>query len=694
MSEPTGARRYGVGGGDAYYDAVRYGGYEGTREQFGRDQAEFAQNAAAVAEAKEAVERDAEEVRNTKNTFENTTVPEAIRALEQESEDQILAITQKGEEVSQQVETVGTEQKDAVANEGRARVEAIQQAGTTQVQNVNDAGTTQVGNVNQAGEDQVDAVEQAGADQVQAVTDEGTTQIRAVTDEGNIQVQRVQDKGDEVLDSIPADYTALDQKVDNLKSAITQIISDYDNLTPYFYKSNIYINNSGVETALQGYDTYKIPVNVGDIIRFSWESLSTLPWGTSLSNSYAIHVHKSDDTYLNMSTTIGNVGRIWVANKEAFIIAPTDADFVTITILPDNIEGVKIEKNHPTPNLIDDEKVSIYDTVFIVNEQNAIKTQFYVDRNGNYQVMGNTVSVFSIKIKNGDEAIFQSIPTGTSFRGTFRANDGASQEIGTIISSPFKFKATTDGVLFVFAVANGNKETIISPKSQIMISNKNVYGLADGVQYSGLYGVAFGTSLTYYASLPSSTGYLRFLEQYSEIIFDNQGVGSATILGDGGAMDMLAKIKSYTSYSEKNVCILEGFINDWYEGNTLGTWTDSGETTVCGCIRSALNYMLSQNANMTIFLILDHYGRNYNSLDCSTTSTNANGLTQYEFYSEIAKVAESLGIPVIAEFILSQISENTPQFLADNIHVNTLGAKQSASVIWSKMKQFPVNAVS
>ena len=222
MSEPTGARRYGVGGGDAYYDAVKYGGYEGTREQFGRDQAEFAQNAAAVAEAKETVERDTEEVRNTKNTFENTTVPEAIRALNQEGDDQILAITQKGEEVSQQVETVGTEQKDAVANEGRARVQAVEQAGTTQAQAVNDAGTTQVGNVNQAGEDQVDAVEQAGTDQVQAVTDEG-----------DIQVQKVQDKGNEVLESIPSDYTTLSQKVDTLKGSLTE--ADY-----YYFDYSLY----------------------------------------------------------------------------------------------------------------------------------------------------------------------------------------------------------------------------------------------------------------------------------------------------------------------------------------------------------------------------------------------------------------------------------------------------------------------
>ena len=225
MSEPTGARRYGVGGGDAYYDAVKYGGYEGTREQFGRDQAEFAQNAAAVAEAKEAVEQDAEEVRSTKEEFVNTTVTDAIAAVQQEGADQVEAVTEKGEEVSQQVEVVGTQWKDEVANEGRSRVQAVEQAGTTQVQNVNDAGTTQVGNVNQAGEDQVDAVEQAGADQVQAVTDEGTTQVGNVTGEGNTQVQRVQDKGDEVLNSIPSDYTELTEDVDNLKESMTQLDS-------------------------------------------------------------------------------------------------------------------------------------------------------------------------------------------------------------------------------------------------------------------------------------------------------------------------------------------------------------------------------------------------------------------------------------------------------------------------------------
>lgn len=214
MSEPTGARRYGVGGGDAYYDAVRYGGYEGTREQFGKDQAEFAKNASAVAEAKETVERDTEEVRNTKNAFENTTVPEAIRALNQEGEDQILAITQKGEEVSQQVETVGTEQKDAVANEGRARVKAVQDEGDTQVQRVIDAGDEQVGRVERVIDPYVQQAKQAknSAEAAQRKSEEAQGKSETAASNAEQSAQHAQ----ELVDTLPDDYEDMLEDVSGL----------------------------------------------------------------------------------------------------------------------------------------------------------------------------------------------------------------------------------------------------------------------------------------------------------------------------------------------------------------------------------------------------------------------------------------------------------------------------------------------
>ncbi|MBQ1472351.1 MAG: SGNH/GDSL hydrolase family protein, partial [Lachnospiraceae bacterium] len=246
----------------------------------------------------------------------------------------------------------------------------------------------------------------------------------------------------------------------------------------------------------------------------------------------------------------------------------------------------------------------------------------------------------------------------------------------------------SDGILSVLCSASNEGSTVRNPKNQIKIDAKNVVGLSDGTQFNGFDGVAFGTSLTYNSL--TGNGYLTRLGILSGISFDNQGVGSSTILGNGSSLDMLAKIKAYTSFSDKRVCLLEGFVNDWYGQNPLGTWQDTEETTVCGCVRSALTYMLTQNANMTVFLILDHYGRSYSSLDCSSTVTR-NGLTQFEYYSEIEKVAKSLGIPVIREFELSGISELMPQYLADNIHLNALGAIQSGNVIWNEMKLHPVN---
>ena len=246
-----------------------------------------------------------------------------------------------------------------------------------------------------------------------------------------------------------------------------------------------------------------------------------------------------------------------------------------------------------------------------------------------------------------------------------------------------------DGVLYIFEDESNPNIIIYTPASSVKVDYSNIYNKPEA-PFEGLNAVAFGTSLTYRAQ--TAYGYLQFLPALSGMTIENQGVGSSTILGDGGNTDMLAKIKAYSSYSDKNVCMIEGFVNDWYLSKTLGEWNDTGETTVCGCVRSAFNYILSQNADITLFLILDPYGRNYNNVDCSSTAQNASNLTQYEYYEKIAKVAESLGIPVIKEYAESQISENTPQYLSDNIHPNALGAKQSANFIWSRMKTFIPNA--
>ena len=253
------------------------------------------------------------------------------------------------------------------------------------------------------------------------------------------------------------------------------------------------------------------------------------------------------------------------------------------------------------------------------------------------------------------------------------------------------YTVPAEGCISVPIKPDGTILAYYYPIKSIMLDYDNVIS-----NYVGIPGVAFGTSMTARAEEDhkydfTTYGYLTYLRQYSKMIFDNQGLGNSTILTAADHPDLLAAIKAYTGYSNADIYILEGFVNDWYVSNPLGHWYDTAETTVCGCVRSALNYIMSQNANAKVFLVLDHYGQNYNNVNCASTTKNNDNLTQYEYYEEIAKVAESLGIPVIKEYELSGMSENTPQYFIDNMHLTTNGSQQSAKTIWSVMRLYYPN---
>jgi hypothetical protein len=246
----------------------------------------------------------------------------------------------------------------------------------------------------------------------------------------------------------------------------------------------------------------------------------------------------------------------------------------------------------------------------------------------------------------------------------------------------------------VFVVGNGKNTLYIN---QLYDTEWAVYDISitlyesdSASEYSGMSGVAFGTSLTYRSQTVG--GYLSYLEDLSGITFENKGEGSSCIYG-GEENGILTKIQNYTDFANKDIVIIEGFVNDWYGSKPLGTYTDTTRESVCGCLYQAINHIYEQNANITLFVILDHYGRSYNSADESSTAI-VNNYTQYQYYEECAKVCESLGIKVIKEYALSGISQLTPQYLVDDIHCTALGAEQSANTIWAEMKKYVPNVIN
>lgn len=452
-----------------------------------------------------------------------------------------------------------------------------------------------------------------------------------------------------------------------IAGAVKDIVVAYDNLEPYLYKKNTYIRN-GVDTALNGYDTYKIPLNDFDILRINWVN----EFWTGLGKGYIVNADLSDGTRIAVNTKSNTFG-LWGINdtfKECIFYGkvPGLSEITAIYLTAKNsLESeVSVAINYPYTQYVFDENITK-----TLDPSNTIKSPIVRDTYGVWRNFAEPYFAYWLKMSKGDKITINKTVTGVTGKGIVIKADGTSE----IISS-YEYEAEGTCIVTIYDNSTVEGNIIYTPASEEETDK----------QFDGLDGVAFGTSLTYKAQ--TTGGFLTKLSELSGITFDNQGIGSSYILGN-----MLTAIKNYSGYAGKRVCTLEGFVNDWYGNKALGTYTDTTESTVCGCVRSAINYIMSQNANITLFLILDHYGRNTGGVDCSTTATNGAGLTQFEYYEEISKVAESLGVPVIKEYAISQISENTPQYLADNIHLNALGANQSAYAIWGKMREYFPNLI-
>lgn len=471
---------------------------------------------------------------------------------------------------------------------------------------------------------------------------------------------------------------------DDLTNVVTakfnNIVDNYTNLESYFYKENRYINGSDEEIALIGHNLYMIPIKDFDVLQFKWDELFS-----QVTNEFVFTILLEDGTYehpiLSTGTSYYYVPSSQTLFHEATFLKGTNYKAIIVCAKVDLVSNCKVYNNKIEPIL----NVDIPKGVETLTPNNSILSKTYISTLGTFShfASSNDYYTFYRKVKAGDVLKFKGTITGVSYAGLFVDSEFTQTQINL---SDVEFTVPSDGIVEVFYNSTMTFSCDYYPIDSIKIDGKNVVNLDIGSSFEGLNGVAFGTSLTYRAQ--TAFGYLTKLAELSGITFDNQGIGSSVIKGN-----MLTAIKNYSDYANKRVCLLEGFVNDWYTNLPLGTYTDTTEDSVCGCVRSALNYMFSQNANMTVFLILDHYGRNVSNVDCSTTAENGSGLTQYEYYEEIAKVAKSLGIPVIKEYEVSQISENTPQYLADNIHVNALGALQSAYAIWSQMKEYYPNQI-
>lgn len=464
------------------------------------------------------------------------------------------------------------------------------------------------------------------------------------------------------------------------------------NVEAYLYKKNKYINPSNVETDIEGYDLYRFPIDGGNGIIITWDA-NTPFWG-SLNKNYAVDLIGAST--VSLIPPVDNQTTYFKDAEGKFAIFEFSGSYNYLSVcckaeLANTIRVLSTKIPH-LPELTNKSYTQKNKFICTVDEYIAVKSDI-VKPTGTAVLSTLSSPYYSLCFRAvaGSKLVFADTEiTGLTHLGSVFPIGGTT--IAAIENGTSEYNVSEDCIIMVYEDTTHAGNTTYYPGDGTKIEARFIVGEipAETNPFDGLNALAFGTSLTQRAKPGNTGGYLNYLPQLSGMGFTNMGVGNSTILTAQDHPDMLATIKGYTSYANKDFCILEGFVNDWYNNSAhLGTWKDTAETTVCGCVRSALNYILTQKPGITLFLILDHYGQGI----CASTEVK-DGLTQYEFYEEIAKVAESLSVPVIKLYEKSGMSEKTPYYFLDNsgtpdnIHPSTLGAEQTANTIWSVIKQY------
>ena len=499
-------------------------------------------------------------------------------------------------------------------------------------------------------------------------------------------------RAQEILDSIPEDYSQLSEDVSGLK----------DGLKPYYTLNDFAFSYGGIYNGSINTDHTRIHsdkmihVFSGMHIKFkdSYNGLwiaSYNPNGTYKANgTWTKDFSVNFDGYVRVvlckpsNVTIAESEFTGLIDKVEFLY---DAVAVFDKLLGDTDSNTA--KTSVTEGIMDE--YGIYDAKNSANigisnlfdkDASGVTTNGYYDRTNTFVSNSSLGSSDYIRVFQGFE-YYTNLNAG--FFVLWFDSNKTFLTYTNVSGANVKFSPVTDAVYMRTLLMLNSIDTYTVKCDRIFAS------LASESPYADLNGVAFGTSLTYRAQ--STGGYLQYLPSLCGANIENKGLGNSTILDNGSNPKMMDVITGYTGYASKDFAILEGFVNDWYNNAaSLGTWKDTGTTTVCGCVRTALTHILTQNPSITLILVIDPVGKSSSGVDCSSLATR-NGLTQTEFYDEVAKVADTLGIPTVRVDRNGGMSELTPYMYIDNIHPTAEGAEQTANTIWSIMKNIPIKVV-
>lgn len=170
--------------------------------------------------------------------------------------------------------------------------------------------------------------------------------------------------------------------------------------------------------------------------------------------------------------------------------------------------------------------------------------------------------------------------------------------------------------------------------------------------------ICFGDSLTWYDGNQFTwgehqgevcVGFESYLRNQLNMLVTNEGISGTT------TPQISARIKTHSDLSNYEVMTIMGGDNDDRLGVALGTLLPPGSTfntdTVYGALQSAVEYALTENPNLRIIIMTEPMGWTYRN--------NVMDRVDADYPNAYRRVAEQYGLPIIDNWSMSGINENT-----------------------------------
>lgn len=555
-----------------------------------------------------------------------------------------------------------------IAGERQAALDDIDAAKTDAISDITAEGTTQKG----------------------LVTSEGTTQKGLVTAEGTTQVGLVTAKGQEVIQSIPSDYSELSDDVSELKSDFTQLTNipvewtdgkyylANSNYADYQYtkaSNRIYLEQNGRRYHLK----FRCSLTNSSYVVFKNSSGQVIY--TKNGSSSAVEVvegstkdYTGDDeiAYILLSmykdnapqSGVKGVGEVYLTDLVNNEITAVDFSAVqNVKITKDQADFVKKELG---TNLFNKDASDITTGKELVNNANWSEyTNASVEISGYTEVEPSTQ--YSHRLDAGMGAAKSGV-VGYYDKDKNKISIETAESVNSVISftTPSTCKYVRFNVLIstasTFMLVKGSTlPTNFVPYVQpyyvlngIVINPDDIY-----LNLNPLYektAVFDGDSICNGSSAgDSSSGYASRIGIKNSMDWHNVGVGGGTITS--GASSTSHYLSDYidtihTNYPSLDYLILEGGVNDAdkigsISASNFGSYSMTDyegvydKTTFCGAVETlfykALNYYPHAKIGFVIAQKMGYYSGGY----------DASHYNRKGFFDAIISICEKWGIPYI-----------------------------------------------